>query len=396
LGRMGGQAGSMLGDAIKTMTGFGDYQIKENTLVLGAPPTVANGALPGGSIIISHKEYLGDVVSSSTAGAFQLRSYNINPGDEATFPWLSQIAGNFQQYKVMGMAFSFRTMSCDALNSTNTALGQVIMATNYDATQNNFMSKPEMENCEYAQSVKPSESCMHLLECDTSTMPIDTLYVRTDEIPPNTDRRMYDMGKFQIATNGFQGQSVNAGELWVTYQVMLLKPKLNDALGEDTAYWIGWNTASIAASTPLGAIAYWTEPENPNINTSQVSIISDRIIEFAPSAVPRCWKICFCWFGANTASVVVPSLTHVNCQGAYANRSVSGVDATQEQYPQSAASASTNRFYWDVYVRTDGNGTTATLQLGTNGTLPASITRLQVQIISIPLDAGDLDGNGMY
>ncbi|QMW68674.1 capsid protein [Crucivirus-148] len=395
LGRMGGQAGAMLGDAIKTMTGFGDYQIKENSLVLGNPPSVMNGALPGGSIIISHKEYLGDVVSSSVSGSFQLRSYNINPGDENTFPWLSQIAGNFQQYKVMGMAFQFRTMSCDALNSTNTALGQVIMATNYDCTQQVFLSKPEMENCEYAQSVKPSESCLHLLECDTSTMPIETLYVRTDEIPAGTDRRMYDMGKFQIATNGFQGQSVNAGELWVTYQIMLLKPKLNDALGEDTAYWIGWNNVSIAASTPLGAIAYWTEPENPQVNTSQVSITSDRIITFEPSAVPRCWRVGISWVGAATGTLVAPTLAYTNCTGAYCIRPTS-TQQVSEQYPHSAAGAASTRFYLEFYVRTNGAGIVSYVTLGTGGTLPASCTRVQVQVISIPLDAGELDGDGMY
>ena len=41
---------------------------------------------------------------------------------------------------------------------------------------------------------------------------------------------------FTIATQGFQGTNVNIGELWVTYQVTLLKPKLYASLGKYNDY----------------------------------------------------------------------------------------------------------------------------------------------------------------
>lgn len=386
----GSAFGANLGEQIRSMTGFGDYAIKKNSLLKpGNPPSVMNGALPGGSIVISHKEYLGDVVSSASANTFSLRSYDINPGDENTFPWLSQIAGNFQQYRIMGMAFQFRTMSCDALNSINTALGQVILATNYDAQQSVFGSKPEMENCEYSQSVKPSQSCLHLIECDTRTMPIDILYIRTDEIPSGTDRRMYDMGKFQIATNGFQGTSVNCGELWVTYQVQLLKPKLNDALGEDTAYYIAWNNAGIAAGTPLGGLAYWQTPFGANVNTDQVEIVSDKKIVFSASSVPRFWKIDIIWAGSLTASLGAPSPTNL-VNGSLPSDYMSPVSATntnEVQVPNFSASADSNRLYTTFGFLTTGNGLESSFELTTSGTLPASCTWIQVQIVNLPLDA---------
>lgn len=74
-------------------------------------------------IIITHREYIGDVITSGTAGAFKTNTYYINPGLNKTFPWLSQIAQNFESYRMLGCAFEFKSMSSDALNSTNTALG---------------------------------------------------------------------------------------------------------------------------------------------------------------------------------------------------------------------------------------------------------------------------------
>lgn len=55
-------------------------------------------------------------------------------------------------------------MSADALNSVNTALGQVIMATDYNAANPPFGQKSEMENYEFGQSCKPSESQIHPIE----------------------------------------------------------------------------------------------------------------------------------------------------------------------------------------------------------------------------------------
>ncbi len=41
------------------------------------------------TVMISHREYLGDVISSATIGAYSGTSYYINPGNVSTFPWLS-------------------------------------------------------------------------------------------------------------------------------------------------------------------------------------------------------------------------------------------------------------------------------------------------------------------
>lgn len=388
-GRFGKQLGQMAGHGFKTLTGYGDYTVRKNTLSPGNPPAVHNGAIPGGAVIISHKEFLGDVISSSSASTFNLKSYPINPGLDASFPWLGQVAGNFQQYKIMGMAYEFRSMSADALNSTNTALGQVIMATNYDALAPLFQSKAEMENSAYAQSIKPSSSCLHLIECDTSTLPISELYLRTGDNPPNSDLRMYDLGNFQIATNGFQGTNVNAGELWVTYQIMLLKPKISDALGEDVGFFSAWNSVGLDPLTPLGTVDDW-EVQAGTGNSLDVNVISTDTIQFPATALPKHYIVTLFWVGTRTAGLVAPPLgTFTNSELGDSIYTIDGgANFTHTiQSPDISPSSDSQRLSRSFTVRTHGNGLVPKVSFLTTGVIPTLSYSLQLTVQEIPNDA---------
>lgn len=229
-GKLGEKLGSYL-HYIGKIFGSGDYvtsaqQVKQNSLVNSSQiPQFAHGK---NTVRIQHREYLGDVITSATAGAFSIQSFPINPGISTTFPWLyAVVGGNWQQYRINGMVFEFRTMSGDALTSTNTALGSVVMATDYDSTDQRFQSKAQMENTEFGVSCKPSSCMIHAIECARAQTSINEQYVRYNAPLPNADIRLYDLGLFSIATVGMQGSSVNIGELWVSYDIEFLKPISN-------------------------------------------------------------------------------------------------------------------------------------------------------------------------
>lgn len=225
-GALGGKLGSYL-HYIGKIFGSGDYvtsatPVKDNVLVneVQSPQFGSNKVVTK----IKHREFLGDVISSGTAGAFQIQSFAINPGVASTFPWLSTVCGSsYQQYRINGMVFEFRSMSADALNSTNTALGSVVMATDYDSKDAPFTSKQQMENTEFGVSCKPSSCMIHAIECERMQTPVSELYVRAFDVPSNSDQRLYDLGRFSIATVGCQGESVNLGELWISYDIDLFK-----------------------------------------------------------------------------------------------------------------------------------------------------------------------------
>ena len=271
-GFMGGAPGATLGGAIgkgahqlfKAITGFGDYTVEHNTLMTGgmSPPQIIN-ASKAGSFIVRHREYIGDINATID---FTVQGFPINPGLLDSFPWLGSVAPSFEEYKLRGLIYEFKSLSSDAVlsASTSSALGAVVMATDYNVLGNLFPNKMQMENYEFANSAKPSCSFLHPVECKKALNPISTMYVRSGAVPPNADQRLYDLGLFQIATVGMQAASGVCGELWCTYEVELIKPRFtteelngvydhaNLSETTDSAHPLGTGTPSITAGSNLG------------------------------------------------------------------------------------------------------------------------------------------------
>ena len=204
---------------------------------------------------VVHEEYIQDINSSV---AFTNTVFPINPGLPSTFPWLSTLCGGFEEYKFEQLVFQFRSTAANALNSTNTALGTVIGACNYNVTQSAFTTKQQMENYEYAVSGPPSCTNIYPVECNPKDNTLQHLYIRTGSLGANQDLRFNDLGNFQIATQGSQA-AANIGELWVSYRVRLYKPSLSTVGTSDvTSCHYGQTAftstiaATITAAAPFG------------------------------------------------------------------------------------------------------------------------------------------------
>ncbi|QMW68715.1 capsid protein [Crucivirus-212] len=229
-------ASSGVDKLIGKLIGSGDYasnQVKANTLMNIAqqvPEMHSNKA--SNTARICHREYLGDVYTHpTTPGAFNLQSYQLNPGIKSSFPWLANIANtSYQKWRPLGIVYEFRSMSADALNSTNTALGSVIMACNYSSVDPLFTTKQQMENSQWGMSSKPSQSMLFGIECAKNQTPLGEMYVNNGSENTIADPRFDNLGVFQIATAGGQKENVNLGELWVSYDIELIAPVQNKAL----------------------------------------------------------------------------------------------------------------------------------------------------------------------
>jgi hypothetical protein len=229
---IGGEYGRSAGATVSRILGFGDYTVTRNTLK-GAP-MFGKGSR---NIRIRHREFIGDMLSSTT---FDNNSFYINPGNQTLFPWLSGIAQSYQQYKIHGMVFCFNTTSATALNSTNTALGTVMMATNYDVTEEAYVSKAELMSSYFSTSGKPSESLMHAIECNPKERPVDVLFIDHGGEAVG-DRPMFDHGRFQFATAGMQA-TATIGELWVSYDIELMKPRKHGGTSVGFVHNGAWTT----------------------------------------------------------------------------------------------------------------------------------------------------------
>lgn len=231
--RIGGKIGSFLGGiAEKLLTsiiGVGDYSevgglpydIRHNTL-MGTPvshqiPIMSN---IGNATRISHREYVGDITMTETFANAYMR---FSPTNQTMFPWLYSVAENFEQYKFLGMVFEFRSLAANAVTSTVAGMGSISLATQYNVYEPVYINKTQANNAQFATSCKPSESMFHPIECDPQETPNQPLYVAH---PYDTfgDARFNEMGTLNIVTQGAPAVYGGAGELWVTYDILLLKP----------------------------------------------------------------------------------------------------------------------------------------------------------------------------
>jgi len=245
--------GSMLGMGL--YTGAGEYT---NDLINNGD---ANAVVPqfalesDEGIVLSKREYVSEIYGPAANVPFSLQSFPLNPGLEGTFPWLSQIAMNYDEYELMQCIFTFKSTTTESTSGANGQVGTIIMATNYNAAAPPFTDKVTMMQYAFSNSERLTRSCQHGVECDPAKLSGSAgEYIRNNPVVTGQDLKTYDHGKFQIAVaNCYSGYAnVSIGELWVSYTVRLRKPKFYEALGLGITKDIFCSNGTETGLLPLG------------------------------------------------------------------------------------------------------------------------------------------------
>lgn len=219
-----GDIGQWAGNSISKIFGLGAYSLKKNTVMDSISQQVPFMHSSTAEVRLCNREFICDVSSSTN---FQNNVFPLEASNSMTFPYLSTLALNFQEYKFEGLVFEFKSTSASALNSTNTALGTVMMACQYDVTHPPFDNKQTVLNSMWSADSKPSESFLLPIECDPKERPFETCLVRR-QATTVTDPHVYSWGNLNVATTGSQA-AATIGELWVSYDVKLMKPAQNES-----------------------------------------------------------------------------------------------------------------------------------------------------------------------
>ena len=211
--------GAAAGSAFSKVTGLGAYAMNRNTLVQQVPE-IANAKSKEGATIVRHKEYICDISGSS---AFTIhKTIEMNPGLVASFPWASQIANAYEEWELLGCLVEFVSTSGNATGS-NTALGELMISSEYNSYNPLFTSKQQMLNQIFAVSGPPSINLTHAIECSPAQSQVTRFYVRngTTTLPIV----LTDLCRTSVATQGNQSTNI-LGELWLTFELALYKPRL--------------------------------------------------------------------------------------------------------------------------------------------------------------------------
>jgi len=273
------------GSALKGLFGRGMYsgrgEYNANEVMVGGSSNSAEITSAGdetGGIMICNREYVGDIFGPTTSGTFNVTPFPLNPGLEQTFPWLSQLAANYEEYEFHQLVFEFKS-SLQDVNSNNGQVGTILTATNYNASQPLFTDKPSMAAYYGSVSGKTTDDQTHGVECDPAKLSGSAgQYVRTNPVLTGEDLKSYDHGIFQLATHNIPGTATGTpvvytgllngtlGELYVYYKVHLRKPKFLTGRGNAITRCLYVSGGSESNTLPLGTQALLLKGQQNNIN----------------------------------------------------------------------------------------------------------------------------------
>jgi len=224
----GAKVGRTLAARMSKLFGMGDYTANEmpqrNSLVKPGVGSYAQFSNAAQGVRVQHREYLGDLTQGAVAGTFSSTSYPINPGLLASFPYLAPIAANFEEYRINGLVFEFVSTTSPYL--AGGAMGSVVMAMEYNPAAPNYATKIQMENSDFAISARPDQNMIYGVECAVNTQAMYMIRQGNNTTLPLTAT---DLGNFQIAVVSPIAANTVLGEIWVSYDVELFRPKAQTA-----------------------------------------------------------------------------------------------------------------------------------------------------------------------
>jgi hypothetical protein len=194
---------------------------------------------------VKHKEFIGNV--AGTTAFTQAFGLAINPGIAATFPWLSNIAQNWQAYRFKKLRFYYLTRTGSNIP------GSVILCPDYDAADSAPISEQVIDSYEDAKEDAPWKN----IDCPLSPTAMHLMgpkkFIRLGNLPANQDVKTFDVGNMFVYT--VDGTAVNWGKVWVEYDVDLFTPQLPPGGSSFT------QVATINGATSMtGALPFGTAP----------------------------------------------------------------------------------------------------------------------------------------
>lgn len=334
-----------------------------------------------------HREYVGDIVSSSIIGAFNNQLWAINPGMNESFPFLATLAQNFTTYKMHGLVYEFKSMSSPGLATTSSATGSIIAVVDYNPASGPFVSKQDMLNSEGSIDSKPSEGFLMGVECDPKKLTAAELYIRTTVNPSNSDPRYTDLGILNVATIGINSSSLNLGELYAIYDVEFLLPQLNPLGSTDQSALVIYDPSVVTSLTVLPNYNFYIPTLNLKVLKSldMMGIImlntgGHSYISFPSSCAGGTYEVFCYWEGTPVALAVVPQLAVVNNTTLISYVGYPIINVTSGLVFFKAVVKVPNLGVWNWDTRLTGHFWPAVRLTNSTATLPTTLTRVSLSV----------------
>jgi len=237
----------------KALTSYAPAAIGR-TMISSAPRTTSSK----GSVTISHRELIeGSIIGSTAFGV--AASFNLQPGDKKSFPWLSIQASQYEQYRFKKLQFHYVPIV-----GTSVA-GDVMLLADY-----NVLDPPpvlEVDALDHPRAKSGSLWEPHTFTCDISQMHAlgPRKFIRTTAVAG--DPKTYDCGQFHLCINN-SGVVSAVGKLFIEYTVELFVPQINpnsilDLRPSQTSFFENGVTQLLTDNVPLPVVFSNTRKYDP-------------------------------------------------------------------------------------------------------------------------------------
>jgi len=257
--------------------GSGKYNIRYNSLWtrggpgIGPKPEFSQGSEPGSIRVRWHDVCVNADILSANYPNFQVQNqYYLNPLNSSTHPWLRAIALDYLEYRYHGIIWYYESTSGDAVSSTDSALGQVIGATDYNVADSNFSTRAQMLETFACEDDKPSKNFYHPVECAADDGPVKWRFNTTSSTLSGVtgDPRLYFLGSTQWATVGQQASFI-VGNVRIIFDVEFRKPSTVTIATNAMSFGIPSTNGSVIMDSVGGYLANGQAFGNPySLNTS--------------------------------------------------------------------------------------------------------------------------------
>jgi hypothetical protein len=173
--------------------------------------------------VVENDEYIGEILGCNSTTVPIIQTFPVNPGQVATFPWLSEQAAQWEKYRFEYLSFYYKPEVSGF--ATEGQSGKVIMMVDYDASDPPPTTKQEMEDTDPHVDGMPYEDITLALDPYDMFTDSDAKFVRVAGLPGGSDIKTYDVGNVTVMTLNNGGTNA-VGELHVRYKVSFRVPVL--------------------------------------------------------------------------------------------------------------------------------------------------------------------------
>lgn len=418
-GLLGGKAGGYLGSKLAKIVGFGKYKVSKNHF-LTEKADVFNfdegnkepsfEYCKDGSIIVTHREFLGTLNASSTlttAGFtdFAGKLYRINPTDPRTFPWFHIIALMYQEWEPLGLMFQTKKLvgqtAANAAGAIVNNPGEVFAASIYDIDAGlvemttspflPFANQTDMENTEYTQDHASYEDFYHPLECDPELRLTKMLTCNSNNLSVSNAQQFGTKQTNTLAITQFASAfaplaSEPLQEIFLLYKIKLYKPLIKFAPPSKFLHMRADALASVLLATPLGLASSTTLPLinriangstliPTSLTTSTGSILNFQSDQFGVGEKYEFSLNIFGTAAAITAPVItlgtgLSLLSYYDC----------GTNSSKTAPNDSATTTSFLMKFAFIVTESINLVSTTTIKLGGAGVIPTAVTAMDFNI----------------